>query len=71
MTYDEAKDMAMPFGKYKGKTLAEIAEADVMYLDWLNDGKLYGQLKPAVEAACEQFAHEIEAKMAEREGDHS
>lgn len=29
-----SNDVAMPFGKYKGKTLAEIFEKDVEYLNW-------------------------------------
>lgn len=36
MTFDEAKTFVMPFGKYKGKTLDEIAKTDegLLYLDW-------------------------------------
>jgi uncharacterized protein (DUF3820 family) len=36
MTIDQAEQTPMPFGKYKGQTLGAIADADVLYLDWLN-----------------------------------
>lgn len=31
------EDMVMPFGKYRGRTLGWIADANILYLDWLND----------------------------------
>ena len=35
--FREAQNQVMPFRKYKGKTLEEIAETDegLLYLDWL------------------------------------
>ena len=37
MTFREAADYVMPFGKYKGQTLAKIAAfpKGLLYLDWL------------------------------------
>lgn len=37
MTFDQAKDFKMPFGKHKGKTFDAIAHEDrgLLYLDWL------------------------------------
>ena len=37
MEFSEAKITLMPFGKYKGKTIDQIAETDsgLRYLDWL------------------------------------
>ena len=36
MTFREAADFVMPFGKYKGKTIDEVAVTDegLRYLDW-------------------------------------
>lgn len=35
MTYDRARTFVMPFGKYRGKTIADIAEEiDPSYLQW-------------------------------------
>jgi uncharacterized protein (DUF3820 family) len=37
MTFLQSRDFKMPFGKYRGKTLDEIASNDegLRYLDWL------------------------------------
>lgn len=37
MTFNEAKHYEMPFGKYKGQTLDDIAQEGrgLRYLDWL------------------------------------
>lgn len=41
MTYEEAREFEMPFGKYKGMTIREIAEDedDQDYLEWLKDAR--------------------------------
>ena len=38
MTYDQAKEFRMPYGKHKGKTLDEIAQTDdgLSYLDYMH-----------------------------------
>jgi len=35
--FKQAADFALPFGKYQGKTLDEVAKTDrgLLYLDWL------------------------------------
>lgn len=37
MTVDEAKNVKVPFGKYKGNTLEEIESKDKKYIEWLHD----------------------------------
>ena len=43
MTYDYAKHFKMPFGKYKGRTLDNIAQTDdgLLYLDWLSGQEIF------------------------------
>ena len=45
----------MPFGKYKGQNLREIADTDegLKYLDWLLSGEI--DLRPATREALEEF----------------
>lgn len=53
MTFEESKNFRMPFGKYKGKTLDEIAKTDegLRYLDWLRDSpNLWIEMREAIEA---------------------
>ena len=47
MTFKEAADFIMPFGKYRRDTLDEIAKTDagLKYLDWLR-----GERKSGVES---------------------
>lgn len=33
--YSELKNFILPFGKYRGKTLGQVDEADFEYLEWL------------------------------------
>jgi uncharacterized protein (DUF3820 family) len=39
MTFDDAKNFVLPFGKYKGKTLHDVGGDDegLLYLDWVVD----------------------------------
>ena len=48
-------DYEMPFGKYEGETLDEIASTDagLRYLDWAA-GEFDGAAGDAVQAYCEQ-----------------
>lgn len=53
MTFKEAQDFVMPFGKYKGRSLDSIASDDdgLRYLDWaLGNMDLYARTKEAIEA---------------------
>jgi hypothetical protein len=55
------EDFVMPFGKYKGETLGDIAASDPAYLDWLAGlDNLYEDTRKAVDAICEKYAAEIE-----------
>lgn len=54
----------MPFGKYRGKTLGEIAEIDVLYLDWVVDKIKNRELLATVGAVCRIYAHEIDSALA-------
>lgn len=51
----------MPFGKYAGRTLGEIARADVKYIDWLNglSNIRSGELKLAIAAVAQAHEDEI------------
>jgi uncharacterized protein (DUF3820 family) len=65
MTFDEAKVWCMPFGKYAGRTLDQIAETDegLSYLDWLRDqGWLRQGAKDALDAYLDDpaIAKELE-----------
>jgi len=35
----------IPFGKYEGDTLGEVADKDPLYLDWLTNKELYGKFR--------------------------
>lgn len=52
MSFTEAKNFVLLFGKHSGKRLDEVAETDegLCYLDWLNDRKTIHskQLKEAL-----------------------
>ena len=37
MTYDDAKNIKVDFGKYKGKTLETVFNEDRRYLTWIHD----------------------------------
>ena len=71
MTKDPA-DFWMPFGQYRGKKLREIAQIDVLYLDWLNGlPDLREPLKSAVGEMCRRNAHNIEKAIQEREAERA
>lgn len=58
--------MVMPFGKYRGKTLGEIADADILYLDWLNGQEIKSPaLLKAIAQICADRSHEIDRAMGE------
>jgi exodeoxyribonuclease X-like protein/putative quorum-sensing-regulated virulence factor len=68
----EHVDTVMPFGKYKGKTLGDIADEDLLYLDWLNGGVITSErLMIAVAGICEERRREIESLIDEREQRHA
>ncbi|MDG3008532.1 putative quorum-sensing-regulated virulence factor [Paludisphaera mucosa] len=48
MTDGRAADFQMPFGKHKGRTLAQIADVDRDYLTWLADNVEPGSVQRAV-----------------------
>ena len=52
MTFKEAHNFRMPFGKHKGRKLDEIAadDAGLKYLDWLVGEIQDGNVKNALEA---------------------
>ncbi len=51
----DCQTFEMPFGKFKGQTLREIADTDegLKYLDWLLSGEI--DLRPATREALEEF----------------
>ena len=62
------EDMVMPFGAYEGWTLGRIAEADLLYIDWLNGLNLRNRkLTLAITDMCNRFSHEIDSLLAATE----
>ena len=62
----DSEDVVMPFGKHKGRTLGQIGDEDILYLDWLNGlDNLRPPLREAVADVCERRQHEIESAMAD------
>jgi hypothetical protein len=57
MTFKEASKFVIEFGKYKGKTLDQIAESDegLKYLDWIAGWKISGIKDPAFKEAIEVY----------------
>ena len=47
MSYEEAKNIKVSFGKYKGKTLGELMTEDYKYLTWLHDKSQDAVIKAA------------------------
>lgn len=65
MTYHDAAEFRLGLGKYKGKTLDQIAETDegLKYLDWLIDQDcLFAETKEAIEAYLDDPAIKKELK---------
>ena len=61
-----SEDVVMPLGKYKGRTLGEIADEDLLSLDWLNGLEdLRPPLLQAVADICTRFSHEIDSLLIE------
>ena len=69
MTMDEALAVRMPFGMHRELTLEQIADRDVLYLDWLVDRKgLTSTLREAIEVVHADYADEIEEELRSRDG---
>jgi hypothetical protein len=60
----------LDFGKYSRKTVDQVADIDILYLDWLlgQDWFKKNPLFKQVEKVCNDRRHEIENAMAERDG---
>lgn len=53
LTFENVKDIPLPFGKHKGRTLDQVAETNdgLRYLDWLvGQTWLRGDLRDSLEA---------------------
>ena len=56
------------FGKYAGKTLGEVVDEDVAYLDWLAGlTDLRDPLKGHVLLLCREYVEEIKSAISDRE----
>ncbi len=65
MTILEAEKVAMPFGVNTGRSLAEIAAADVLYLHWLAGlENLVFYTKEAVALVAQKHERAIEQALA-------
>lgn len=62
------EDVVMPFGKYQGHTLGQIADDDLLYLDWLAGADIRSKrLQQAVWDICTRRTHEIQSLIEERD----
>lgn len=53
MSIDQAKQWALPFGKYKGQLISDVFLEDESYIDWLHEQlKPEDNLKLAIELVC-------------------
>lgn len=52
MTFAEAGNAILPFGKHQGESVDEAARTDdgLRYLDWLSGQNLYGKIREALDA---------------------
>lgn len=67
MTLDNAYKTVVPFGKFKGKTLKDVANADITYLPWLRDTATKLDLVEACTVICDANVVEIDEAMQRRE----
>jgi len=68
MSLEEAEAVRLPFGKHRGRTLGEIAAADVLYLDWLIGRDIRSdRLALALAMVCEDRHREIADRLEARE----
>ncbi len=68
MTLAQAEAVTIPFGSHKGQRLGDIAEDDLLYLDWLNGKDIRNPIiLKAVAAICAARAAEIEQAIDARE----
>jgi hypothetical protein len=51
VTFQEARDVLVPFGKFQGVPIDKVAYTDdgLRYLDWLRGKNLYGRFKEALD----------------------
>jgi len=62
----KSEDVVMPFGKYKGRSLGEIADEDLLYLDYVNGFEdLRPPLLQAVADICARRGREIDALLSD------
>jgi hypothetical protein len=70
MTYDEASRYMLPWGKYAGRVLDDVASTDegLRYLDWLVGSCRARGVRAALEAylADSTIKGEVERALAER-----
>lgn len=67
MTLRDAYKQVVPFGKFKGKTLLDIAKADITYLPWLRDKAEKLDLVEACTVICDANVQEIDDAIQRRE----
>lgn len=61
MTFEEAAETVMPFGKHKGLTFGEILEEDPTYLVWLEAEVTWD--RPELEKAFTIFMSDDDVRM--------
>lgn len=59
MSVEEAEQMVVNFGKYKGMTLKEVKEQDTKYLNWIMDAE-YDYVKQSLKDACSKLVEPVD-----------
>lgn len=68
MTLTEARSIKFHFGKYRNRTVGEVEEADLLYLDWAMDANcLTVELRDALFTVCAARSADIAALIEDRE----
>ena len=62
LTLEQAKNLKMTFGKYKGSTLIDLVHKDAQYCDWLFD---YENTEPIIKKALQMILDEANKKSLE------
>lgn len=75
MTFQEASRVVLPYPKYKGKTIDEVAQSNegLLYLDWLAAQPwLFADIKKALDAYLgdEAVARDLSTILDDRAGWH-
>lgn len=70
---EAAGEYVLPFGQYKGMTLASVVEVDILYLDWLrgeresDKKKTFDLLDASMVTLLEYYEEEVISELKDRD----